>query len=136
MDSDFLDCVDEVDWKCSTNNVYECPQSLGGLTKGTSRAYTLKAKFCLASEMEIFGSYGGNQDGSTIFDLYNGADADDRKKYRGTSAQVWWLRSPYWRYASREGYVSSSGTASGNVAYTSYAVVPACQISRDEEETE
>lgn len=86
LDSDFLDCLDIVDWLCSTNNVYECPEALGGLTKGTKQTYTIKSKFCFASEMEIFGSYGGNADGSTVFDLYNGADADDRKKYRGTSA--------------------------------------------------
>lgn len=128
--------MDEVDWKCSTNNAYECPKSLGGLTDGTGRAYTLKAKFCLASEMEIFGSYGGNQDGSTIFDLYNGADADDRKKYRGTSAQVWWLRSPYWNGAGNGRTVSSSGGAGNGSAITSCAVVPACRISRDTEVNE
>lgn len=135
LDQDFIDCLDEVDWKCSTNNVYECPKSLGGLTDGTGRAYTMKAKFCLASEMEIFGSYGGNPDGSTVFDLYNGADADDRKKYRGTSAQVWWLRSPSWGNAHDERVVYSSGSAVGNNASVSYAVVPACRISRNSEVT-
>lgn len=136
LDQDFIDCLDDVDWLCSTNNVYECPEELGGYTKGIKQAYTVKAKFALASEMEIFGSYGGNPDGSTVFDLYNGAEADDRKKYRGTSAQVWWLRSPHWSYAYYEGHVTSSGSASYNSARSSYAVVPACQISRDEEETE
>ena len=136
LDPDFVNCLDVVDWLCSTNNVYECPESLGGYTKGVRQAYTVKAKFGLASEMEIFGSYGGNPDGSTVFDLYNGADADDRKKYRGTSAQVWWLRSPNWYYAFRERYVSSSGSVSYDYAIYSFAVVPACQISRDTEVTE
>jgi hypothetical protein len=36
--------------------------------------------------MEIFGSYGGNADGSKVFDLYSDATAEERKKYRGTSA--------------------------------------------------
>lgn len=135
LDQDFTDCLDEVEWKCSTNNVYECPKSLGGLTDGAGRAYTLKAKFCLASEMEIFGSYGGTQDGSTIFDLYSGASADDKKKYRGTTAQTWWLRSPYWSTAYRERTVHSSGGASSNDANYSCAPVPACQISHDEEVT-
>ena len=135
LDPDFVDCLDVVDWLCSTNNVYECPESLGGYTKGIKQAYTVKAKFGLASEMEIFGSYGGNPDGSTVFDLYNGADADDRKKYRGTSAQTYWLRSPYWVNAYYERYVNSSGGASYGSAYGSCAVVPACQISRDEEVT-
>jgi len=35
LDADFVNCLDEVDWLCSTNNVYECPKSLGGYTKGT-----------------------------------------------------------------------------------------------------
>ena len=60
LDADFIDCLDEVDWLCSTNNVYECPESLGGYTKGIRQTYTVKKKFGLASEMEIFGSYGGN----------------------------------------------------------------------------
>ena len=134
LDSEFISCLDDVEWKCSTNNVYECPQSLGGYTAGTGRAYTITKKFGLASEKEIFGSYSGNQDGSIVFDLYNGAGADDRKKYRGTSAQYWWLRSPYWSYAYSERHVSSSGSAYSLNAYTSYGVVPACQISKDQEE--
>lgn len=136
LDANFVNCLDEVDWLCSTNNVYECPESLGGYTKGIKQAYTVKAKFGLASEMEIFGSYGGNPDGSTVFDLYNGADADDSKKYRGTSAQVWWLRSPFWSYANYERVVLSSGGAHNYYARYSCAVVPACQISRDTEVTE
>lgn len=134
LDQDFIDCLDDVDWLCSTNNVYECPEELGGYTKGIRQTYTIKSKFCFASEMEIFGSYGGTPDGSTVFDLYNGAEADDRKKYRGTSAQVWWLRSPHWSYASSERLVNSSGNADNNIAITSYAVMPACRISRDTEE--
>ena len=134
LDSDFLDCLDIVDWPCSTNNVYECPKELGGYTNGTRQAYTIKSKFCFASEMEIFGNHGGNPDGSTVFDLYNGAEADDRKKYRGTSAQTWWLRSPNWSNAGNERSVTSSGSAHYYHASSSYAVVPACRISRDTEE--
>ena len=134
LDPDFIACLDDVEWKCSTNNVYECPQSLGGYTAGTGRAYTITKKVGLASEMEIFGSYSGNTDGSTVFDLYNGASADDRKKYRNTTAQTWWLRSPYWYHASYERLVGSSGTASTSYANSSCSVVPAVRISADEEE--
>lgn len=136
LDQDFIDCLDDVDWLCSTNNVYECPKELGGYTNGTRQTYTIQAKFCFASEMEIFGSYGGNPDGSTVFDLYNGAEADDRKKYRGTSAQTWWLRSPNWNSTYSERSVTSSGSANRNGANYSCAVVPACRISRDTEVTE
>lgn len=131
LDTDFIAALDDVEWKCNTNNVYECPQSLGGYTRGKQQTYTVTSKIGLASEMEIFGSYGGTQDGSTIYDLYNGATATDRIKYRGTSAQVWWLRSPYWGNANGERNVNSSGGANDYRASTSYAVVPAVQISKD-----
>ena len=130
LDESFVSVIDDAVWKCSTNNVYECPASLGGATSGKQNSYTVTAKIGLASEMEIFGSYGGTADGSTIFDLYNGATADDRKKYRGTIAQTWWLRSPLWITAYYERFVLSSGGTSGSGAHGSYAVVPACQISQ------
>ena len=131
LDANFIAALDDTTWLCACNNVYECPESLGGYTKGKGQTYTVTSKIGLASEMEIFGSYGGNQDGSTIYDLYNGAEATDRIKYRGTSAQTWWLRSPYWGSAYYERSVNSSGGAVGYYAYSSYAVVPACRISRN-----
>lgn len=131
MDASFIAALDDTTWLCACNNVYECPESLGGYTKGEGQTYTVTSKVGLASEMEIFGSYGGNQDGSTIYDLYNGAENTDRIKYRGTSAQTWWLRSPYWSYAGNERHVSSSGSASSGHAHSSYAVVPAVRISKD-----
>ena len=131
LDASFVAALDDTEWLCACNNVYECPESLGGYTKGKGQTYTVTSKIGLASEMEIFGSYGGNQDGSTIYDLYNGAEATDRIKYRGTSAQTWWLRSPVWLTAGNERYVYSSGSAYFSVAYNSYSVVPACRISVD-----
>ena len=133
LDADFIACLDDVEWLCSTNNIYECPKALGGYTNGIKRAYTITKKIGLASEMEIFGSYGGTPDGSTVFDLYNDATADDRKKYRGTSVQTWWLRSPHWANVIRVRSGISSGSASYFNANSSYAVVPACQISKDSE---
>ena len=131
LDSSFVAAIDDTTWLCSTNNTYECPTSLGG-TVAKSNAYTVTAKIGLASEMEIFGSYGGTADGSAVFDLFNNATADDRKKYQpGTStARTWWLRSPYWNSAGTERYVQSSGSANYNVAYSSYGVVPAVKISK------
>ena len=129
LDANFVNCIDEIDWQCSTSNVYECPESLGGYTKGIKQTYTVKAKFGLASEMEIFGSYGGNPDGSKVFALYSEANSDERKKYRGTSVQVWWLRSPDWYYSAYERFVSSFGDTGSNWTYNSYAIAPACQIS-------
>lgn len=131
IDEEFIDAIDTTWWLCSCNNVYECPQSLGGYTRGKGQTYSVDGKIGLASEMEIFGTYGGVQDGSKVFDLYNDATATDRIKYRGTTAQTWWLRSPIWNHASSERYVSSSGSADYYTANNSYAVVPACQISQD-----
>lgn len=131
LDSSFVAAIDDTTWLCSTNNTYECPTSLGG-TVAKSNAYTVTAKVGLASEMEIFGSYGGTADGSTVFDLFNGATADDRKKYQPSTstARIWWLRSPSWNYASGGRGVVSSGTAGVNYAYNSYGVVPAVKISK------
>ena len=131
LDQDFLDCLDETDWKCITNGVYECPKSLGGLIEDTDKMYTLKGKFCLASEIEIFGLQGdSHQDGSTIFDLYNNnASADDRKKYRETTPQTWWLRSPLWSTSASESCVSSIGGRTSGSAYYQEGVVPVCRIS-------
>lgn len=79
LDPDFLDVISETDWKCASNSTYECPASLGGIcTK--QNVYTVRAKFCLASEKEIFGSYINLDDGDHIFDLYKNAVAADRIK--------------------------------------------------------
>ena len=131
LDADFLAALDDTVWKCSANNVYECPAELGGIAvKGNP--YTVTYKFGLASEMEIFGSYGGVADGSTIFDIFNGASADDRKKYYNGSPRYWWSRSPYWNNANPVRGVYSSGGVNGNYAYDSYAVAPACKISKSQ----
>lgn len=129
LDTDFINCLDDTVWKCSANNVYEAPASMGGIAvKGNP--YTVTAKFGLASEMEIFGSYGGVQDGSAQYDLFVGSSADDLKKYYNASARLWWMRSPTWGYAYSDRRVSTSGAANGNYAYNSYGVVPACKISK------
>ena len=128
LDVDFINCLDNTVWKCSANNVYECPASLGGIAV-KSNPYTVTAKFGLASEMEIFGSYGGVQDGSAQYDLFVGSSADDRKKYYNNTARHWWMRSPYWSNALHERHVVTSGAAGYSYASYSYGVVPACVIS-------
>ena len=129
LDPDFVACLADTEWKCSANNVYEAPASMGGIAV-KSNPYTVTDKIGLASEMEIFGSYGGVQDGSKIFDLYVGASADDRKKYYNNAARSWWLRSPHWSNAYNERYVTTNGTASNVNAFYSYGVVPACKIKK------
>lgn len=131
MDASFLAAISTEDWKCSAQTAYECPAELGGLT-AKGQPYTFSAKFALASEKEVFGSYGGVDDGTSIMDLFVGATAADRKRYRGSSAQGWWLRSPVPGNADLVRYVYTNGTAGHNGAVFSYAAVPACRIRKSE----
>lgn len=130
LDSDFIESLDDTEWKCATNTTYECPASMGGLTTRGNR-YTVTAKFWLASEKEIFGSQQGTsvEAGDAVFDYYKNAAASDRIERYNNSARFWWLRSPY-SNAGSERYVNSGGTVNGNVATSSYGVVPACKISK------
>ena len=129
LDADFLACIQDTVWKCSANNVYECPASLGGIAQ-KGNPYTVTAKFALASEIEVFGEYGGTQDGGTVWDLYVGAEATDRIKYYNNTARTWWLRSPYWDIASREYIVNTSGVGIHNLANHSSGVAVACKIAK------
>ena len=129
LDASFLACIQDTTWKCSANNIYECPASLGGIaTKG--KPYTVTAKFALASEIEVFGEYGGVQDGGTVWDLYVGAEATDRIKYYNNSARSWWLRSPSWSSACNVRYVYTSGVGIVSGANGSYGVAVACKIAK------
>ena len=129
LDADFLACVSEESWPCVANNVYEAPASVGGLTtKG--QQYTVKQKFFLASEREIFGS--GVDDGTTQYDLFVGSENVDRIKYRNNTAQYWWLRTPDQSIAYIERFVSTSGAVNTSGAYSALAVVPACRIRKSD----
>lgn len=129
LDASFLASIDNAVWKCSANNVYEAPASMGGVTT-KQNPYTVTAKVGLASEKEIFGSYGGTDDGSTVFDLFVGASASDRIKYYNNSVRIWWLRSPNWGNANGERNVLTNGSADDYIARVSRGVVPACKISK------
>lgn len=128
LDPDFLACIADTEWKCSPNTTYECPASMGGIAT-LGRGYTVTAKFGLASEKEIFGTYTCLDVGDSIFDLYNGATAADRIKRYGTGARNWWLRTPL-TYARSERTVDSNGTVSGSNASNASGVVPACKIRK------
>ena len=129
LDADFLACIQDTVWKCSANNVYECPASLGGIAQ-KGNPYTVTAKFALASEIEVFGEYGGTQDGGTVWDLYVGAEATDRIKYYTNTARNWWLRSPYWVQARNERSVNTSGVGSNNIVSNRNGVAVVCKIAK------
>lgn len=129
LDADFLACIADTTWKCSANNIYECPASLGGIAQKGS-PYTVTAKFALASEIEVFGEYGGMQDGGTVWDLYVGAEATDRVKYYNNTARSWWLRSPNRGSIFIALSVNHSGEGANTTASYSIGVAVACKIAK------
>lgn len=129
LDADFLACIADTTWKCSANNIYECPASLGGIAQKGS-PYTVTAKFALASEIEVFGEYGGMQDGGTVWDLYVGAEATDRVKYYNNTARSWWLRSPNGGSIFIALSVNHSGEGANTTASYSIGVAVACKIAK------
>ena len=129
LDAEFLACIQDTTWKCGANNVYECPVSLGGIAQ-KGNPYTVTAKFALASEIEVFGEYGGVQDGGTVWGLYVDAEATDRIKYCNNTARSWWLRSPYWDNVHYVRFVNTSGVGSYSYANVSFGVAVACKIAK------
>lgn len=129
LDADFLACIADTTWKCSANNIYECPASLGGIAQKGS-PYTVTAKFALASEIEVFGEYGGMQDGGTVWDLYVGAEATDRVKYYNNTARSWWLRSPNGGSIFIAHSVNHSGEGANTTASYGIGVAVACKIAK------
>lgn len=129
LDADFLACIADTTWKCSANNAYECPASLGGIAQ-KGNPYTVTAKFALASKIEVFGEYGSVQDGSTVWDLYVDAEATDCIKYYNNTARSWWLRSPDWYTANRVRVVNTSGAGANFSAYLSSGVAVVCKIAK------
>ena len=133
LDPSFSMCLDNATWKCSANTIYECPVSRGGVDSQNNK-YTVTAKIALASEKEIFGSYGGINAGDKVFDLFRNATSADRIKRHGSSARNWWLRSPASSPASPSAFmermVSSAGGANNANANIAYGIVPVCKISK------
>ena len=126
--ADFLDAIAPAVVKCSANNTYECPVSMGGtVTKNT--AYELTDKIFLASETEVGLNGGDVADGSTLYEFFDGASDADRIKYLNKSARYWWLRTPYAWSAHYVRIVSIGGSLSYDGAHGAYGLVPACIIA-------
>lgn len=65
----------------------------------------------------------GNTKVNGPYPLYNGASNSDRIKYEGTTARVWWLRSPYPSLSYHVRYVKADGSLSYYHAYHAYGAV-------------
>ena len=122
MDRDFLDAVQESTVKCGTNNTWELP----GWTKNA--AYTVQEKFYLPSRPEV-GLGDETMDQGSVWSFYDGAaDTDRIKRDFGSTARLWWLRSPHPSSAYSVRYVGSSGALYGYNACSGYSAAAACEI--------
>ena len=92
LDADFLAVVGAVNLPCTANATFESPDS----TVTVNTAYTLKDKFYLLSQNELFGSKPFAADESVLLPYYQGATNADRIGYTsaGTPA-YYWLRTPF-----------------------------------------
>ena len=125
---DFLNAIATAVVKCSANNTYECPASMGGsVTKNT--AYELTDKIFLASAAEVGLNGGDVADDSTLYEFFEGASNTDRIKYLNDSAQYWWTRTPVTWGADGVRRVNISGSLNYNSAYGVCGLVPACIIA-------
>lgn len=123
-----LACIKNTEWKCSANKVYECPPELGGITNA-NESYTVYGKFALASEKELYGTYGGVDAGDYKLDL-----AYSRSKwpkvYAGTKyVMPYYLRSPNWKETGYGRSVDSSGSPVVTSMDSSY-IAPMCKIAK------
>jgi len=123
--SSVLDAIDDATVKCVAQNTYTAPDS----SHPKNTRYTVTDKFFLASDFEIFGS-SLFDDGSTIFDLYIGAGNTDRIKLEGTSARIWWLRSPGSSAHTERNVDTSGSVTSSHTATSFYGAAAACKISK------
>jgi hypothetical protein len=126
MDEDFVKAVGTVKKTTALNTV----------TDGGGKVESDEG-FFLLSRSEV---YGGNEVAGgegTAYSYYSdysdlsgaGTDADtNRIKYRNGAAQYWWLRSPNATSACGVRIVTPAGYVSGNLAYNSTGVAPACAI--------
>ena len=128
MDAAFLDIIGEV---------------IKTTQKSISDGYGLETtteKFFLLSRLEVYAGTERNQDGADgkVYAYYGagrsdltapGMEADtNRIKYRGGSAQYWWLRTPNSGYGGYVRSVHPTGTLATNNASVSIGVAPACVI--------
>ena len=124
MDSEFLAVVKAITIPCKTNNTYELPE----WTKDT--AYTVEDRFWLASRDEMGFGVERVAEGSVLA-AYNGAGNTDRIKYdlsSGSTARIWWLRSPTPSNAYGARLVYTDGSLSSNIALIGLGAVAACVI--------
>lgn len=126
ISEDMANAAMAVDIGCRTNTTYESPDSTCG---GTSKQYTLRDKFFLASMQNVGFASESVGEQTNLWDYYVGATDTDRIKVDGGgTAGFWWLRSPTPSNAGTVRRVGTSGALGSYDASGSFGVVPACVI--------
>lgn len=122
LPQEFLDAVVACEHITATNTVYETGMEL-------NTTYTTTEKFYLPSMTELgYGNNNGHAEGS-VYPYFNGATNADRIAYaKSGAAQYYWLRSPTPSNAGGVRPVGPSGALCHDIAYSSYAVLAACEI--------
>lgn len=122
MDADFLDVVQETAVLCGTNSTWE----RAGWE--TNKPYVLADRFFLPSRPEVgLGAESMNQ--GSVLEYYDGAKNVDRiKRDFGSTARVWWLRSPYPSNAYIVRGVVSDGSLYRYNASGGLSAAAACEI--------
>lgn len=125
LDSDFSKIIGEVIVPCAANSTYESPDS--STKKGEK--YTVLDKFCIASQMELFGhSTDAPTDDSTLLPYYKGAVNADRIKYKDGVAKNWWTRTPNKWSAYVAHIIQPDGDLRHGSALYDVGCVPVCTI--------
>lgn len=125
FDDDLLAVIGEVIVPCSTNAVYESPDS--STTKGTT--YTVADKFYLSSQKEILGeALRTIDDGTTMFPYYAGVTNTDRIKYEKGVACHWWLRTPLSNSANVNSRISLAGNDTDSYVFNVVGIAPCFTI--------
>jgi hypothetical protein len=125
LDESFVSVLGNVVIPCSANTVYESPDST--IEKGEK--YTVVDKFCLASQMEVFGDNPSVEDDSILLPFYKDSTDADRVKYDSDGvARRCWTRSPLSAHSTALHTVGSAGDRTYTATHDECGVVPVCTI--------
>lgn len=134
FDPGFLNIIEEVYVETCKNTVTDCTSSEASAGNAFDKTVD---KFFLPSRAEVFGGRETGSEKNTPFayykansDLSSAGTGDDknRVKLQGSTARVYWLRSPSAGGALGSRCVFASGTVNSHYAYSGHGRASACVI--------
>jgi hypothetical protein len=124
LDPELVAVLGAVDKQVARNNITDD----GGQDTFSDRVFLL-------SRTEVYGGAEGVTTGENPYPYYEAMASgpttnalDGRIKFLGSSARIWWLRSPYPANAHAPRVVHTDGNVSTSYALSSYGAAPACTI--------